>query len=367
MYLKDLNLYNFKNYEDLKLEFSAGINCFLGDNGSGKTNLLDAVFYLSMSKSYFNSIDNQNIRHGEEMFVVQGNFETADKKHHVLCGVQTGQKKTFKLDKKIYERISDHIGKFPVVMIAPNDIALIYEGSEERRKFFDSLISQIDNPYLLDLMQYNHYLKQRNTLLKQFAEHNRIDRDLLAAYDEPILRLGAKIFARRQTFMLEFQPIFQGHYETISQYKEQTQLVYDSDCAVAEFSEVFRQNTNKDLALQRTTLGVHRDDFEFKIDNYSLKKFGSQGQQKSFLIALKLAHFEIVRQNKNLKPILLLDDIFDKLDEKRMSCLMQMVADHTFGQIFVTDARPERTQQIFAQIEGDKKFFNLQNGQIRNE
>jgi DNA replication and repair protein RecF len=364
LYLKDLNLYNFKNYEDLKLEFSAGVNCLVGDNGSGKTNLLDAVFYLSMSKSYFNSVDNQNIRHGEEMFVVQGSFETEDKKHHVLCGVQNGQKKTLKLDKKGYERISDHIGRFPVVIIAPNDISLIYEGSEERRKFFDSLISQIDNPYLLDLMQYNHYLKQRNTLLKQFADSNRIDRDLLSAYNEPILRLGEKIFARRKTFIQEFQPIFQVHYETISNHKEQTDLVYDSDWAVENFKEVFRNNTPKDLAFQRTTLGIHRDDFEFKINNYPLKKFGSQGQQKSFLIALKLAHFQVVKQNKDLKPILLLDDIFDKLDEKRMNCLMQMVADHTFGQIFVTDARPERTEQIFAQLEVDKKVFKIQNGKI---
>jgi DNA replication and repair protein RecF len=364
LYLKDIQLFNFKNYEELKLSFSPAINCLVGDNGSGKTNLLDAIYYLSMSKSFLNAIDSQNIRHGEEMFVVQGNFHLEDKPHNVLCGVQSGQKKTLKLDKKNYEKISDHIGKFPVVVIAPNDISLIYEGSEERRKFFDSLISQIDNPYLVDLMYYNHYLKQRNALLKQYGETRRIDADLLAAYNEPITRLGQKIFERRKAFLADFQPIFQKNYEEISNQKEITDLVYDTDLGENNFSELFRNNLTKDLALQRTTLGIHRDDFEFKINSFPLKKFGSQGQQKSFLIALKLAHFQIVKEQKNSIPILLLDDIFDKLDEKRMNKLIQMVTENTFGQIFITDARPERTERIFADLTIEKKFFKVSEGNV---
>jgi len=367
MLLENLSLLNFKNYEELKLSFSPEINCFVGHNGVGKTNILDAIYYLSMTKSAFNSVDLQNIRHQEQFFSVLGSFRKGAEAYQVHCSLKAGQKKVFRKNKQIYDKISEHIGEFPVVLIAPYDTDLIREGSEGRRRFFDSILSQLDQDYLRCLLQYNHVLKQRNSLLKQFAERNYFDSDLLGRYDQQIISLGETIWRKRNEFITEFKPVFSNHFEFLSSNKEETDLSYVSDLIAPDFAQVFKQNQKKDMALQRTTLGIHKDDFEFTIQGNPLKKFGSQGQQKSFIIALKLAHFDMIKKAKGFKPLLLLDDIFDKLDELRIMRLMTMVAGNAFGQIFVTDARPERAQDIFQTLKGDVRIFKIDAGKLVKE
>jgi DNA replication and repair protein RecF len=357
--LQSLTLHNFKNYEDFSVQFCPSINCIVGVNGVGKTNMLDAVHYLSLTKSAFNSQDVHSIRHGEELFVVSGKFHLAEKKHQILCGLQQGQKKTLKIDQVPYQKFTEHIGLFPVVLIAPQDHTLITEGSEERRKFFDAIISQIDQPYMLNLVQYNHYLKQRNALLKQAKERGVWDSDLLATYDALLLPLAQHIYERRKNFTENLLPAFLVHYQYLTEGAEQVHIKYESDVENSNFPRLFADNLRKDVELQRTTMGVHKDDFEFLLGDFPLKKFGSQGQQKSFLIALKLAHFGIIQAQKGIKPILLLDDIFDKLDDKRIAKLLAMVARQDFGQIILTDARPERSRQILQGIDAEKQFIEL--------
>ncbi|MDX2301852.1 MAG: DNA replication and repair protein RecF [Microscillaceae bacterium] len=363
VYLRNIALANFKNYESLNLDFCPEINCLVGDNGSGKTNLLDAIYYLSLSKSAFNSIDTQNIKHKETYFTIQGEFDL-DEIFQVFCGVQKGQKKILKLNKKIYEKISEHIGRFPVVMIAPHDTDLISEGSEARRKYFDSLIAQVDPAYLHQLMHYAQVLRQRNSLLKQFQERNFQDEDLLSTYDLPLLRLGRKIYQRRVAFIRDFLPYFQEKYKIISDHQEVVAINYSSQLDQEDFEKIFRQGRQKDILLQRSNFGIHKDDYLFYIEDYLLKREGSQGQQKSFLISLKLAHFQYISRLKNFKAILLLDDIFDKLDDKRIQRLIQMIADNTFGQIFITDARPERSRQFLEAVHAEKKIFHVNQGKI---
>lgn len=360
MHLSQINLSNFKNYEAFEKSFSEGINCIVGANGTGKTNLLDAIFYLSMSKSAFNSIETQNIRHEEDFFFIKGTFILKEKKHKLLASLQKGQKKTLKVNNKAYERISEHIGRFPVVMIAPDDQELVKEGSETRRKFFDGLLAQIDSEYLQNLIVYFKMLKNRNSLLKQFAEKEYFDKDLLESYTRGILQYGQAIFRRRAAFCEEYLPIFLKHYQNLTNGKEEVNLKYISELQTEDFELDFRANLSRDRLLQRTSLGIHRDDFLFEIGGYPLKKYGSQGQQKSFVVSLKLAMFEIILQKKEFKPLLLLDDIFDKLDEQRMNRLMEMVAGNTFGQIFITDAREERTRKILEQNQLQANIINVE-------
>ncbi len=363
MHLENLSLVNFKNYASLDISFSQDINCFVGYNGTGKTNLLDAIYYLSMTKSAFNSVDQQNIRHGEDFFALRGTFAKQDEASNVHCSLKTGQKKTIKKNKKEYAKISEHIGHFPTVLIAPYDTDLIREGSETRRKFFDSIISQINQTYLQKLIQYNHLLKQRNSLLKQFADRRYFDQDLLSSYNAPLMDLGNYIYEERRDFLTHFEPVFLAHFKFISDEKELPALTYRSDLLQEDIGKLFQASLKKDLLLQRTNRGIHKDDFELVINGNSLKKFGSQGQQKSFVIALKLAQFDMIKNNKGFKPLLLLDDIFDKLDELRIHKLMIMVAGNSFGQIFVTDARPERTKAMFENIGADVRIFHIENGQ----
>ncbi len=367
MLLENISLVNFKNYEDLNLTFSPQINCFVGHNGVGKTNILDAVYYLSMTKSAFNNVDHQNIRHNESFFAIHGSFLKAEEQFRIHVSLKNGQKKVIKKDKKVYEKISEHIGEFPVVLIAPYDTDLIREGSEGRRRFFDSILAQLDQEYLKALLQYNHALKQRNSLLKQFAERRYFDSDLLEPYDRQMIDLGEKIWKKRKEFIAEFKPVFASHFEFLSSKKEETDLNYVSDLIAPDFAKLFKSSQKKDLAIQRTTLGIHKDEFEFTIAGNPLKKFGSQGQQKSFIIALKLAHFDMIKNSKGFKPLLLLDDIFDKLDELRIQKLMNMVAGNAFGQIFVTDARPERTNEVFHTLEGDIRVFHIDAGRLVSE
>lgn len=364
MLLENISLVNFKNYTSLDISFSPDVNCFVGHNGSGKTNLLDAIYYLSMTKSAFNNVDQQNIRHNEAFFAIKGVFIKQEENITVHCSLKSGQKKVLKKNKKIYNKISEHIGHFPTVLIAPYDTDLIREGSETRRKFFDSILSQINQDYLQKLMQYNQFLKQRNSLLKQFAERQYFDKDLLMSYNVPLIDLGRYIFEERKHFLEQFKSIFLKHFDFISAKKELPELSYRSDLLQEGFEKAFHESLKKDLLLQRTNLGIHKDDFEFAIDNNPIKKFGSQGQQKSFIIALKLAQFDIVKNMKGFNPLLLLDDIFDKLDDLRIHKLMTMVAGNRFGQIFVTDARPERTKKMFESINAEVRIYNIEDGTV---
>lgn len=359
MYLEKINLLNFKNYEELTLTFGKHINCIVGNNGSGKTNLLDAIYYLSLTKSAFSVTENQNVRHEADFFLIDGFFSLHSKTYQITCSFRNGGRKVIMSDKKAYERINEHIGRFPVVLIAPDDTELVKDGGEIRRKFFDGFLSQIDSYYLSDLIQYNTVLKQRNSLLKHFYERNYFDKELLETYNVQLLELGFKLHIKRRDFIKDFVPVFQKHYQNLSDSREEVDLVYESELFEESFEYDFSFATKRDLQLQRTTKGVHKDDFVFEINRFPLKKYGSQGQQKSFVIALKLAQFDSIKQNKKVKPLLLLDDIFDKLDELRINKLLQMIAEDTFGQLFITDARPERTRKIFEQIPTETHIFQM--------
>ncbi|SFB82044.1 DNA replication and repair protein RecF [Flexibacter flexilis DSM 6793] len=367
MYLESLELLYFKNYEECRLSFSPHINCLTGENGSGKTNLLDAIYYLSLTKSAFHKTDLPNIRQGHDFFMIHGDFVDTAQKHAVRCAYSLVEKKILSCNTIPYERITEHIGRFPVVLIAPDDTQVIREGSEERRKFFDGIIAQTDNHYLHNLLAYNHYLLQRNSLLKQFAERHYFDRDLLEAYSAPLLELAEKIYHKRQDFLQKFEPLFQKHYARLTQSREIVRLSYESQWQAENPTTDFWAALGKDAQLQRSTHGIHRDDYVFQINDFSLKKYGSQGQQKSYLIALKLAQFEAIEAATGHKPILLLDDIFDKLDELRIGQLLQMVADSFFGQIFITDARPERSRALLAHLGEKARFFGVHEGFVQGE
>lgn len=364
MHLQTLSVINFKNYAEAELSFSEGVNAFTGDNGAGKTNLLDAIHYLSLCKSYFNPIDSQQIKQGTDFFIVSGVFNKNDQQETVACSVKRNQKKQFKRNKKDYQRLADHIGLFPLVMVSPYDISIIIEGSEERRKFIDNVISQTDNKYLDELITYNKVLINRNALLKRIAETNRYDPDLLAVFDEQLITSGNVIFAKRRAFMESFTAIFNEHYLFISGEAEQVDLVYESQLLQDDFGALLKKNIEKDRMMERTAAGIHRDELQFAIHGMPMKKFGSQGQQKSFLIALKLAQYTFLYRQKGFKPLLLLDDIFDKLDDKRVTKLMQMVSNHNFGQVFITDTNADKLKRIFDNIGVDIRLFKIKGGEI---
>jgi len=364
MHLKSLSLINFKNYAECKLDLNSKANCIVGNNGQGKTNILDAIYYLSFCKSYFNPIDSQNIFHNSPFFVIQGLFEKNEQDDEIYCGLKRNQKKQFKRNKKEYERLSDHIGHFPVVMISPSDSELITEGSESRRKFIDSIISQYDRDYLEILIQYNRVVSQRNSLLKEFSRNNSFNDDTISIWDEQLIPLGEKIYKKRKEFITRFIPIFQKYYDFISGGKENIDLNYISHLNEKGFREKLIENQKRDLILEYTTAGTHKDDLEFVIENYPIKKYASQGQQKSYLIALKLAQYDFIKELKNEKPILLLDDIYDKLDEARVTQLMRLVTDKNFGQLFVTDTHPERLAKIFKTNDTNYNLYAVNNGTI---
>lgn len=359
MYLKRLSLFNYKNIAEANFDFDTKINCFVGKNGIGKTNILDAIYHLSYGKSYFNPLAVQNIRHGEEFFVVDGVFEKENREEQIVCSLKKGQKKILKRNNKIYERFSDHIGFIPLVIISPSDQDLIIEGSETRRKFIDSVISQLDNTYLQQLIQYQKIIAQRNALLKYFAANQTFDNDTLSIYNEQLDALGTSIFEKRKQFLEDFIPIFNKHHQSITNSAETVQIVYESQLSEKPLLQLFDKNLAKDRVLQYTSVGIHKDDLSFEIGTFPIKKFGSQGQQKSFLIALKLAQFEFIKKQSGVLPILLFDDIFDKLDETRVSKIVEMVNDETFGQLFISDTHPERTENIVKSTHQSYKLFNL--------
>ena len=366
MHLERLELLNFKNYEEAALQFSPEINCLVGPNGSGKTNLLDALYFLSLTKSAFLTSDQQAVQHGAKLLAIRAWVKLEDNTDKLICSVQAGQRKLFKNNGQDYERLSDHIGKYPVVLIAPNDTDIIREGSEVRRKFFDGVLAQLNHNYLSTLLKYNHVLKQRNSLLKQFAEPGRrADLELLEPFTQQLLQLGNILVDARLKLLQDFMPRFNHHYKNLTDDKEVVSIEYRSTLDVDNPAETMQQAVAKDLVLQRSTVGVHRDEYNFKLAGHSLKRYGSQGQQKSFLIALKLAQFDLLRDANGFKPILLLDDIFDKLDDFRMTRLMALVSGHAFGQIFVTDARPERSVAIFKPLaDTEVRYFAVEEGKV---
>lgn len=359
MYLKHLSLLNYKNISDKSFDFDEKVNCFVGKNGKGKTNILDAIFHLSYGKSYFNPLAVQNIKHDEEFFLIDGTFFKNEKEEKIACSLKRGQKKVLKRNNKIYDKLSDHVGFIPLVIISPSDTNLISEGSEVRRKFIDSVISTLDNSYLNELIQYNRLVAQRNALLKYFALNQTFDNETLSVYNEQIVPIGTNIFEKRKQFLEDFIPIFQKYYQLISENAEEVQLKYSSNLFENTLEELFLNNINKDRALQYTSVGIHKDDLSFEIDNFPIKKFGSQGQQKSFLIALKLAQFDFIKQQSGVLPILLFDDIFDKLDESRVQKIVTMVNDEVFGQIFISDTHVERTETIIKSTHQSYAIFQL--------
>ncbi len=348
------------------MSYSDKLNCFIGDNGVGKTNILDAIHYLSFCKSYFNSIDTQNILHDESFFSIHGFYsKNGNKTDKISCVQKRGHKKQFKLNNKEYERLADHIGLYPLVMTSPSDINLIHSGSDERRKYLDSIISQFDKIYLDDLINYNKVLTQRNSLLRIFAEQHSFDKASLTIWDEQLIKLGVNLHKKREEFFKELNPIFQQYFEFISGGRERVNLTYESQLYNGNFPDILEQSLQKDRMMRYSTCGIHKDDLKFSIGGYPIKKFGSQGQQKSFLIAIKLAQFEYTKNLKEFKPVLLFDDIFDKLDDLRVKQIIELVGNNNFGQVFITDTQKERIARIFTTVNVDHKIFKIENGIVK--
>lgn len=365
MHLQRITLTNFKNYPEAEMQFSDKINCFIGDNGAGKTNILDAVYYLSYCKSYFNLADQQNIRHHEDFFSIHGYYgNEAAVADQVSCIQKRNQKKVFRFNQKEYERLADHIGRIPLVMISPYDRDLINEGSEVRRRFLDTVVAQFDPVYLNHLITYNKALSQRNSLLKQFAENRQFDTLLLQLYDEPLTISAQFIYERRQAFVEAFLPLFAEYYAFVSGQRESVAIQYESDLQQGSLNALLSGSVEKDRLARYTTLGVHKDDLLFTIGTYPLKKFGSQGQQKSFVIALKLAQFDYTASIMGQKPVLLFDDIFDKLDDFRVGKLIQLVSDERFGQVFITDTQRQRIERLFEGSQIDHRLFKVASGNV---
>lgn len=362
MSIKKLTLFQFKNYESLELEFKTHVICFLGNNGQGKTNLLDAVHYLSFCKSYFNSIDSQNIKSGEDQGSIYGEFHLKNTLEIIHCGLRKNQRKVFKRNHKEYDKLSEHIGLIPSVILTPYDIELILDGSEIRRKFIDATISQYSNVYLDNVIAYNQALAQRNNLLKSFGKSGSYIAELLEPWDYQLVQFGQQIFEKRKQFFAEFIPVFNEMYHQISGGIEVASLEYKSDLHQDAFEVLLKKNKDKDRFLERTAGGIHKDDMEFSIDNFPIKKYASQGQQKSFLIALKLAQYQILKNSNQETPILLLDDIYDKVDDTRVANLIQWLLKHHDGQIFISDTHVERIPAILKANNATFEAFRIEKG-----
>ncbi|MCX2744688.1 DNA replication and repair protein RecF [Mangrovivirga sp. M17] len=364
MILKEVSLFNFKNYEQAKVSFGPGFNGIYGENGEGKTNLLDAIYFLCFTKSAFQSNDSYLIRHGESFCLVKGKFEFEDKVKEVSGGIEKGPKKTFSENTAKYDKLSDHIGEYPAVMVSPYDMTLIREGSEERRKFLDGLLSQINRPYLLNILKYKKILKQRNAILKQFDESGFSDPHLIEPYTVELIKTGKEIYTEREKLTKQIGPIIEEQYSLLTNNKEKISIRYRSDYQKEDFEDLFYKQFDKELILGRTTMGTHKDELIFNMNDRPLKKLGSQGQQKSFLIALKLAQYKILKESKGFTPILLLDDIYDKLDDNRIKGLIQLLAGKEYGQVFISDARPERSAKLMETIGETSRLYVINSGEI---
>lgn len=359
MHFQQINISQFKNHQDKHFVFSEFCNVVVGSNGSGKTSLLDALHFLCLTKSAFASQDATCVQHGQSYFALKAKVQEQKQAIEIVCSYALSEKKALLIDKKPVEKFAEHIGRLPVVLMTPFDTDMIRDGAETRRKFIDSAIAQIEPKYLLSLMRHNKILLQRNAILKQFAEQNYVDQDLINTYNQAILPYCKEIYQFRTAFIAEFLPHFQYYYGFLTDQNEAVSIAYISDCAQADFEMLFLNKLKEDLAAQRTTKGVHKDDLVFEINNFGLKKYGSQGQQKSFVLAMKLALYALISQKNGKKPILLMDDIFDKLDELRIGKLLALIDSDSFGQVFITDARPERSKQLMASQKKEVLFLEM--------
>ncbi len=360
--LERLSLYNFKNYNEAALEFKNKVVCFAGNNGSGKTNLLDAIHYLSVCRSFFNPADSQNILTGNDQGSITGEFVRDEMPEQIVCGLRKGQRKVFKRNFKEYDKLADHIGLLPVVIITPYDIELIWEGSEVRRKFLDATISQQSRPYLEALVSYNHALLQRNNLLKNFGTRGGYSTDLLEPWDYLLIEHGNFIFEERKKFIEEFSQEFKSVYQTICEGREETEVVYESELLHTPLETLLKNNQDKDRILERTSSGIHKDDLDFSIGGMPLKKYASQGQQKSFLFALKFAQYRYIRQHQQHNPILLLDDLLDKIDEGRLMQILRWLKENETGQVFITDTHLLRIPKLLNDMQITNEVWKISNG-----
>jgi DNA replication and repair protein RecF len=359
MYLKQLTLTQYKNIRSKTFDFNPKINCFVGDNGKGKSNILDAIYHLAFGKSYFNPIASQNIQLGEDFFVVEGRYEREEREEKIVCSLKKGQKKVMKRNGKVYEKLSDHIGLIPTVIISPADRDLIAEGSSTRRKFMDGVIGQTDAVFLQNLIEYHKILSQRNALLKFFALNNTFESDTLAVYNDQLSQRSTALYEKRKAFMEMFIPVFNTRYQDISEGNERVDLEYESQLHQNSHKALLESSLEKDKILQYTSTGIHKDDINFLLEAQPIKKFGSQGQQKTFLIALKLAQFDFLKKQTGGAPLLLLDDAFDKLDQKRVTQIISLVDQNDFGQIFLTDTHEERTLNALHSLKSSYELFKL--------
>ncbi|MDG1191658.1 MAG: DNA replication and repair protein RecF [Flavobacteriaceae bacterium] len=359
MYLKQLSLTQYKNIRSKTFDFNPKINCFVGDNGKGKSNILDAIYHLAFGKSYFNPIASQNIQLGEDFFVVEGRYEREEREEKIVCSLKKGQKKVMKRNGKVYEKLSDHIGLIPTVIISPADRDLIAEGSSTRRKFMDGVIGQTDAVFLQNLIEYHRILSQRNALLKFFALNNTFESDTLAVYNDQLSQRSTALYEKRKAFMETFIPVFNTRYQDISEGNERVDLEYESQLHQNSHKALLESSLEKDKILQYTSTGIHKDDINFLLEAQPIKKFGSQGQQKTFLIALKLAQFDFLKKQTGGAPLLLLDDAFDKLDQKRVTQIISLVDQNDFGQIFLTDTHEERTLNALHSLKSSYELFKL--------
>ena len=382
MILDQLSIINYKNIREATLRLSPKINCFIGHNGAGKTNVLDAVYFLSFCHSAQTTQDSLIVRHGDEFFMLEGSYTDTTQELNgksqelvISCGMKRGAKKVFKRDKKAYKRLSEHIGLIPVVLVSPSDTLLIEGGGEERRRLMDVAVSQLDHNYIESLNRYNKALQQRNAMLK--LEDQEPDPELLALWEEQMAREGEQIFNRRNDFVERLTPLFQQFYETISGGHEQVSLRYVSHCQRGPLLEVIQRDRHKDRAVGYSLHGIHRDDLEILLGGHPMRREGSQGQQKTFVIALKLAQYELLKSGDltthhspvtaHRSPLLLLDDIFDKLDAHRVEQIISLVASDQFGQIFITDTNRDHIDQILSNSALDYKIFYVESGEINSK
>lgn len=362
MILQKLTILNYRNIAEADMLLSPNVNCFVGSNGEGKTNVLDAIFFLSFTKSTANNIDSLNIRHGEDLMMVQGIYDLEGMQEEISIGLKNHQKKSVKRNKKPYKKMSEHIGLLPLILVSPGDSELIASGSDERRRFMDLVISQFNPDYMASLSAYNKALQQRNAMLKAEEEPNL---DIMAAYEEMMAMYGERVYAERQRFIEEFIPVFQQLYSEISGGNEQVSLRYISHCQRGPLLDVIQRDRYKDRAIGYSLHGIHKDDLEMLLSGFPIKREGSQGQNKTYLIALKLAQFDFLKKTgSRTTPLLLLDDIFDKLDAKRVGNIVNLVSSDRFGQIFITDTNRENLDKILEKSNGDYRIFQVNGGVI---
>jgi len=365
MHLRQLSLTNFNNYEAASIALHPKMNAFTGLNGMGKTNVLDAIYYLCLGKSYFSSIDKYVVRHGQQFFRLEGDFTTNTGAESVEVKVTPGSKKEIIFSGKKRAKLSDHIGSLPCVIIAPADIQLMLEGSEERRKFLDNTLMQYDKGYVADIIAYNRLLKQRNATFKAFAEKHYYDQSLIDSISAGMYEPAANIHRLRAELAEGLSPLFEKYYGIISDEREQCTINYISELHDRPLIEIFAKNQEKDKILTRTTGGIHKDDIQFKMNDIQLKNFASQGQLKSFVLALKLAQYEFLASKSQTTPILILDDIFDKLDRNRVGRLLQMLSDETFGQVCISDTNPDRVPGILSELGVEYQAYEVETGTVK--